>query len=167
VTGIRARRRKQLLGYLKETREAALDRAVWWTGFGRVCGPVVRQTANGKNKQCFNRPPPKKNRCWALYIYIYIYNVQCTFIFISTARDHKHKFASPIKLWHLFQNVIDMWLPVRTSDGIQRAMCLRISLLYVIPGHAYGSGGAPTDPALITTDGIRRLAPTIEQPWSL
>ena len=56
MTGIRARRRKQLLGYIKETRgycklkEAALDRAVWRTGFGRVCGPVVGQTADRKNK---------------------------------------------------------------------------------------------------------------------
>ena len=44
------RRRKQLLGDLKETRgywkliDEALDRALWRTGFGRVYGPVVRQT---------------------------------------------------------------------------------------------------------------------------
>ena len=44
VTG----RRQQLLDDLKETREcyklkeAALDRALWGTRFGRGCGPVVK-----------------------------------------------------------------------------------------------------------------------------
>jgi hypothetical protein len=44
-------RRKQLLDGLMETRgcskskEEALDRTLWRTGFGRGCGPVVRQTA--------------------------------------------------------------------------------------------------------------------------
>jgi hypothetical protein len=48
-TGRRGRRRKQLLNYFKETRreeklkEAALDRTVWRTRFGRGYGPVVRQ----------------------------------------------------------------------------------------------------------------------------
>jgi len=48
VTGRRGRRRKQLLG-LKETggyrklKEEALGRPLWRTGFGRVCGRVVRQ----------------------------------------------------------------------------------------------------------------------------
>ena len=51
VTGRRGIRRKQLLDDLKERRvywklkEEALDRAVWRTGFGRDCGPVVRNTA--------------------------------------------------------------------------------------------------------------------------
>ena len=50
MTGSRGRRRKQLLGDLKETwgyrklEEEALDRAVWRIGFGRGCGSVVRQT---------------------------------------------------------------------------------------------------------------------------
>ena len=45
----RGRRRKQLLGGLKETRgcwklrEEALDRTLWRTGIGRGCGHV-RQT---------------------------------------------------------------------------------------------------------------------------
>jgi hypothetical protein len=49
VTRIQKRRPKQLLDDLKETREywklkqEALDRIVWRTGFGRGCGPVVRQ----------------------------------------------------------------------------------------------------------------------------
>jgi len=47
----RGRRHKQLLNDLKEKsgycklKEEALDRTVWRTRFGRVCGPVVRQTA--------------------------------------------------------------------------------------------------------------------------
>ena len=51
----RGRRRKQLLDDLEENRgyrklrEEALDRAVWRTGFGRVYGPVVRQTAEQMN----------------------------------------------------------------------------------------------------------------------
>jgi hypothetical protein len=50
MTGIRGRRRKQLLDYLKEKRrywklkEEALDRTLWKTRFGRDYGPVVRQT---------------------------------------------------------------------------------------------------------------------------
>jgi hypothetical protein len=50
VTGRQGRRRKQLLGDLKETRgdwklkEEAPDRTVWRTGFARCCGPVIRQT---------------------------------------------------------------------------------------------------------------------------
>ena len=49
VTGRRGRRRNQLLvdfmekrGYWK-LKEEALDRNLWRTGFGRGCGPVVRQ----------------------------------------------------------------------------------------------------------------------------
>ena len=51
VTGRRGRRRKQLLGDLKENRgywklkEEALARTFWRTRFGRGCGPLVRQTA--------------------------------------------------------------------------------------------------------------------------
>jgi hypothetical protein len=51
-TGRRGRRRKQLLHDLKETREywnlkeAALDRTLWRTCFGRGNGPVVRQTTD-------------------------------------------------------------------------------------------------------------------------
>jgi hypothetical protein len=51
VTAIPGIRCKQLLDKLKETREycrlkqAALDRTLWRTRFGRGCGPVVRQTA--------------------------------------------------------------------------------------------------------------------------
>jgi hypothetical protein len=50
VKGRRRRKRKQLLYNLKENseywklKEEALDRSVWRTGFGRGCGPVVRQT---------------------------------------------------------------------------------------------------------------------------
>jgi hypothetical protein len=51
MMGRRGRRRKQLLGDIKENKrygklkEEALDRTVWRTGFGRGYGPVVRQTA--------------------------------------------------------------------------------------------------------------------------
>jgi hypothetical protein len=51
VTGRRERKPKQLLDDLKEKRgycklkEEALDRTLWRTGFGRDCGPVIRQTA--------------------------------------------------------------------------------------------------------------------------
>ena len=51
VTGRRGRRRRKLLGDLKERRgyshfkEEALDRTVWRASFGRSFGPVVRQTA--------------------------------------------------------------------------------------------------------------------------
>ena len=48
VTERRGRRRKQILYDLKEKRvysklkEEALDRTVWRTGFGRVCGYTFR-----------------------------------------------------------------------------------------------------------------------------
>jgi hypothetical protein len=51
VTGRQWRRRRKLLDDLKERRgyshlkEKALDRTMWRAGFGRVFGPVVRQTA--------------------------------------------------------------------------------------------------------------------------
>jgi hypothetical protein len=51
VRGIRGRRRRKLLNYLKERRgyshlEAeALDRTMRRAGFGRGFGPIVRQTA--------------------------------------------------------------------------------------------------------------------------
>jgi hypothetical protein len=51
MTRRRGRRRKQLLGDLKEKRgyrklkQEALDRNLWRTRFGRRYGPVVRQTA--------------------------------------------------------------------------------------------------------------------------
>jgi len=51
VTGRPRRRSKQLLDDLEESRvywklkEEALDRNLQRTGFGRGCGPVVRQTA--------------------------------------------------------------------------------------------------------------------------
>jgi len=50
VTGRRGRRRRKLPDVLKERRgychlkEGALDRTMWRAGFGRGCGPVVRQT---------------------------------------------------------------------------------------------------------------------------
>jgi hypothetical protein len=50
MTGRRGRIRKQLVDDLKEKRrywklkEEALDRALWRTRFGRIYGPVVRQT---------------------------------------------------------------------------------------------------------------------------
>jgi hypothetical protein len=51
VKGRRKRRREQTLdniegmrGYFKQ-KEEALDLALWRTGFGSGCGPVVRQTA--------------------------------------------------------------------------------------------------------------------------
>jgi len=50
VTGRRGRIRKRIPDDLKETKrycrlkEEALDRSLWRTGFGRGCGPVVRQT---------------------------------------------------------------------------------------------------------------------------
>jgi hypothetical protein len=55
VTGIRRRRRKQLLGNLNEKRgywklkEQALARTVWRTRFGRGSGSVVRQTTEWMN----------------------------------------------------------------------------------------------------------------------
>jgi len=51
VTGRRERKRRKLLDDLKERRgychlkEEALNRTVWRARFGRVFGPVVRQTA--------------------------------------------------------------------------------------------------------------------------
>ena len=51
VTARRGRRRKQILGDIKEMREycklkeEALDRTLRRTGFGRGCGSVVRQAA--------------------------------------------------------------------------------------------------------------------------
>ena len=56
MTGRRGRRGKQLLDGLQEKRgclnlkDEALDRAVCGTGFGRGCGPVVRQTADWLRK---------------------------------------------------------------------------------------------------------------------
>jgi len=50
VTGRRGRRRKQLLGDLKEKRgywkfkKEAIARTPWRTRFGRSYGPVVRHT---------------------------------------------------------------------------------------------------------------------------
>jgi hypothetical protein len=58
VTGRRGRRRKKLLGELKESRgychlkEEALDRSMCRAGFGRVFGPVVRQT-NKLINECY------------------------------------------------------------------------------------------------------------------
>ena len=49
MTGRRGRRRKQLLDYFREKggcctlKEEALDGTGWRNGFGKVCGPVVRQ----------------------------------------------------------------------------------------------------------------------------
>jgi hypothetical protein len=51
VTGRRGRKRRKLLGDLKEGRgyshlkAEALDNTMWRAGFGRSFGPVVRQTA--------------------------------------------------------------------------------------------------------------------------
>jgi len=51
VTGRRGRKRRKLLGDLKERRrysqlkEEALDRTVWRARFGRGFGPVARQAA--------------------------------------------------------------------------------------------------------------------------
>ena len=51
--GRRWKGRKQLLGDLKKRRgycklnDEVLDRTMWRTGFGRVCGPVVRETDCG------------------------------------------------------------------------------------------------------------------------
>jgi hypothetical protein len=51
VTGRRGKRSKQLLDDLKEMSEywkyvdKALDGTVWTTGFGRGCGPALRQIA--------------------------------------------------------------------------------------------------------------------------
>jgi len=52
VTGRRGRRRRKLLGELKERRgyshlkEEALDRTMWRACFGKGFGPVIRQTTN-------------------------------------------------------------------------------------------------------------------------
>jgi predicted nucleic acid-binding Zn ribbon protein len=49
VTGRQARSSRKVLDDLKERRgyshlkEEALDRSMWRAGFGRGCGPVVRQ----------------------------------------------------------------------------------------------------------------------------
>jgi hypothetical protein len=51
VTGRRGRRSKHLLDDVKEIgeywklKEEELDRTVWRTGLGRVCGPVISRTA--------------------------------------------------------------------------------------------------------------------------
>ena len=51
MTGRQGRRRRKLLDDRKERRgyshlkEEALDRTMWRVRFGRVFGPVVRQTA--------------------------------------------------------------------------------------------------------------------------
>ena len=51
MTGRRGERGRMLLDDLKERggyshlKEEALDRTVWRAGFGRVFGPVVKQTA--------------------------------------------------------------------------------------------------------------------------
>ena len=51
VKGRRGRRRKRLLNELKEKgrycklKEEVLDRVVWRTRFGSVCGRIVRQPA--------------------------------------------------------------------------------------------------------------------------
>ena len=51
MTGRRGRRRRKLLDDLKEgggyshLKEKVLDRTIWRARFGRVFGPVVRQTA--------------------------------------------------------------------------------------------------------------------------
>jgi hypothetical protein len=51
VTERRGRRCRKLLDDFKERRgychlkEEAVDRTVWRAGFGRECGPAVRQTA--------------------------------------------------------------------------------------------------------------------------
>ena len=56
VRGKRGGRRKQLTDDLKETRgycnlkEEALDRCLWRTRFGRVCGPVARQNTKWMNQ---------------------------------------------------------------------------------------------------------------------
>jgi len=50
VMGRIGRRHRHLLDDLKEMglyyklKEEALDRTLWRTGFGRGCGPVIRQT---------------------------------------------------------------------------------------------------------------------------
>jgi hypothetical protein len=57
VTGRRGRRRRKLLGDLKERRgyshlkEEALDGTMCRARFGRGFGPVVRQTTEGMNSQ--------------------------------------------------------------------------------------------------------------------
>ena len=57
ATRRQGRRRTQLLDDLKEMRgywkfiEEAQDCTLWRTRFGRGCGPVVRQTAEGVFKQ--------------------------------------------------------------------------------------------------------------------
>jgi len=59
-TGRRGRRRKKLLDDLKGKREywkmkeEALDRTGRRTRFGRVYGPVVRQTMEGKKESSLN-----------------------------------------------------------------------------------------------------------------
>jgi hypothetical protein len=56
VKGREGRRCKQIVGDLKEMigcgklKEEAPDRTVWRTGFGRGCGPVVRQTVKSVNE---------------------------------------------------------------------------------------------------------------------
>jgi hypothetical protein len=55
VTGRRLRRRKQLIGDLKEKRiywkykDEALIFTLWRSGFGRITGPAVRQTVELMN----------------------------------------------------------------------------------------------------------------------
>jgi len=78
VTGRRGRRRKKLLDDLKGTREywkmkrEALDRTGRRTRFGRVYGPVVRQTKEGRKERRrkegrkYGRKESSLNACYTL-----------------------------------------------------------------------------------------------------
>jgi hypothetical protein len=88
VTGRRGRRRRKLLDDLKERRgyshlkEEALDRTMWRAGFGRVFGPVVRQTAEWMNESTYAR--------LSTIIYLYHLNVSkhCTTLYgISSCEE--------------------------------------------------------------------------------
>jgi len=67
VTGRRGRRGKQLLVDFKEKRgycklkDEALDRSLWRTGCGRVCGTVLRQTVEWM-KEHHSAPFPQKTQ---------------------------------------------------------------------------------------------------------
>ena len=56
MTGRRGRRRRKLLDELKgrrgycQLKDEALDRTMWRARFGRVFGPVVRQTTTRMNE---------------------------------------------------------------------------------------------------------------------
>jgi len=90
VTGIRGRRRKQLLNDLKEdymeVKEKALDHSLWRTRFGRGCGPVIRETT-----------------AWMIE---YSSNIECHLNwFIFSCYVHSYTVYRQLRLWESVTNL--------------------------------------------------------------